>query len=430
MSDQIVTTLKKRLEETSVSAGEISVEALRNAVKEVLQYYVLNFIYHHPEYSHWIMYGGSALRICYDLDRMSVDLDFEIDHKVTKVFLEKLKQEMLAYFEDSYGVSDDFLTIGTTNNRGLTLKFHVAEELGLPFHSKQVHVKIDLNHFDAGPGVVTERWPQNEHQLSFSIKTYNLSALMASKIAAIFLRGPRGVGKRVFQEKGRDIYDLLWYMGKKIVPDLDYLKAKNVQEAEDLRTLFDKLTIKMNDVSDKNLKNDLAPLFVNQAYIENWLGTWRELFMRRFEQYEIRTVTDLEKVEVHKDLATDVFSFVYTYRTKDDSPVRVICRLSDYWIIFSDGDLTLEVSETIRKHLEFNSTVRTTHPPSQEKLMQYAELFYQKIEKYWKKTNQVMLGDIITTKMIRMTADKLNPKDQVLLNKSALVSSELEDLLQ
>ena len=49
---------------------------------------------------------------------------------------------------------------------------------------------------------------------------------MASKIAAIFLRGTRGVGEATYEEKGRDIYDLLWYMSKRIVPDLDYLKAK------------------------------------------------------------------------------------------------------------------------------------------------------------------------------------------------------------
>jgi len=29
------------------------------------------------------------------------------------------------------------------------------------------------------------------------------------------LRGTRGVGADVFEEKGRDIYDLLWYMDKK-----------------------------------------------------------------------------------------------------------------------------------------------------------------------------------------------------------------------
>ena len=63
---------------------------------------------------------------------------------------------------------------------------------------------------------------------------------MASKIAAIFLRGTRGVGKAIYEGKGRDIYDLLWYIhpDRKVVPDLDYLAARDVKEAKDLRTLF------------------------------------------------------------------------------------------------------------------------------------------------------------------------------------------------
>ena len=104
----------------------------------------------------------------------------------------------------------------------MLLKFHVGEELSFGHPSKQVHVKIDLNHFVA-PKTVTERRPINRDQLSFVIMTYNMSALMASKIAAIFLRGTRGVGEAVYEEKGRDIYDLLWYMNKKVVPDFDYL---------------------------------------------------------------------------------------------------------------------------------------------------------------------------------------------------------------
>ena len=84
----------------------------------------------------------------------------------------------------------------------------------------------------------------------------------------------------------------------------------------------------------------------------------------------------------------------------------------------------------IRDKIEFTSSGMTSHLPSEDKLRQYATLFYQKTEGYFKKTNQVMLGDTITTKLIRMTADNLNPKEQIVLNKSALLSCELDDLLK
>lgn len=245
------------------SYGELDAETRRNALKEELQFYVLNFIYHHPEYNGWIMYGGSALRIIHGLDRMSVDLDFEVPHAITEKFLEGLKNEIEDHFENAYGAGSDFLSMKITTGRGLLLKFHVGGELSSGSPSKQVHVKIDLNHFVA-PKTVTERRPINRDQLSFVINTYNMSALMASKIAAIFLRGARSIGMVTYEEKGRDIYDLLWYMNKKVVPDFDYLMAKGI-DTNDPRALFDKLTIQMNKVSDENLKQDLLPLFVNRT---------------------------------------------------------------------------------------------------------------------------------------------------------------------
>ena len=41
-----------------------------------------------------------------------------------------------------------------------------------------------------------------------------------------------------------------------------------------------------------------------------------------------------------------------------------------------------------------------------------------------------MLGDAIITKLIRMTADNFNPKEQIVLSKSVLLSCELDDLLK
>ncbi|MDP2586865.1 MAG: hypothetical protein Q8P32_03790, partial [Candidatus Komeilibacteria bacterium] len=104
--------------------------------------------------------------------------------------------------------------------------------------------------------------------------------------------------------------------------------------------------------------------------------------------------------------------------------------ISDYWIDFKDGDLTIEIDKKIADKINFTSNGGSSKPASQEKLKQYATLFYQKTERYFKKTNQVMLGDSIITKIIRLTADKLNPKEQILLNKSTLLSCELDDLLK
>ncbi|MDO8676064.1 MAG: nucleotidyl transferase AbiEii/AbiGii toxin family protein, partial [Candidatus Azambacteria bacterium] len=424
MSERLTSILKRKLEDLATYGG-LDAETRRNALKEELQYYVLNFIYHHPEYNNWIMYGGSALRIIHGLDRMSVDLDFEVSHAVTEKFLEELKKEVDEHFANTYGTNADFLTIKTTKERGLLMKFSVGEELSFGHSSKQIHIKIDLNHFVARK-TVTERRPINRDQLSFVIITYNMSALMASKIAAIFLRGTRGIGDAIYEEKGRDIYDLLWYMGKKVVPDFDYLIAKNI-DVKDPRALFDKLTIQVNKVSDKNLEQDLEPLFVDKNYLRNWLKNWRESYLRLLDEYKIRTIKELESIGIHQDFRTDTFSFVYWYKTEDGGSIRIVYNLSEYWIIFGEGNLQIEADKKLEEKMDFRSNGVSSRPTPEEKLKQYATLFYQKTEKYFKKTNGVMLGDAIITKVIRMTADNLNQKEQIVLNKSALLSCELDD---
>lgn len=430
MNEAIIAVLKKRIEE-SAGRGAADAEIVRNSIKEELQYYVLNFIYHHPRHCNWVMYGGSALRIIHNLDRMSIDLDFEISEKIDRDMLDKLKKEIEVYFSSEYNVNQDFLAVKIAPKRGLILKFNIGEVLGLGHASNQVHVKIDLNIF-AYEKSGTERFPVNRDQLSFVILSYKLSTLMASKIAAIFLRGRRGVGKALYEEKGRDIYDLLWYMNNKIVPDLDYLSAKNVKEAEDLRALFDKLTIRMNRVSDANLKQDLLPLFVNRSYIENWLENWRESYLHFVDSYQIFTITSLKSLQVHQHFDDDSVSFTFEYNTEEDKTCRVRYVISDYWIEFREGDLPTNIilDENVEKVIKFTRDGISSNALSEEKLKKYAALFYRKNENYLKKTNRIMIGRSISTKGIRMTADNLNQKEQIVLTKSALLSCELEDLLK
>ena len=247
---------------------------------------------------------------------------------------------------------------------------------------------------------------------------------MASKIAAIFLRGRRGVGEAVYKEKGRDIYDLLWYMNKKTVPDFDYLAAKGI-DVTNPRALFDKLTFQMNKVNNENLKQDLIPLFIDRTYIENWLKNWLESYLRLVEEYKIHTLTTLEHIRVRLDFYTDTYLFSYWYNTEDGGVARITCRLSEYWILFREGDLPTKINEKIMALVESDKKDGLS-----DKLKQYVSLFYEKTEKYLKKINRIMLGDSITTKVVRMTADKLNQKEQIVLNKSALLSRELDDLLK
>jgi hypothetical protein len=216
-------------------------------------------------------------------------------------------------------------------------------------------------------------------------------------------------------------------MNNKVVPDLDYLTAKNVEEAKDLRTLFDKLTVKMDGVSDANLKQDLLPLFMNRTYIEDWLKNWRESYRQLCNEYKICTVATVEEVPVQQDDAGN-FLFTYRYNTQEEGKTcRIQYRISDDSM--EDTNLSNEIDERLSKVVRFKQDGWTSDV-RRHKLLQYATLFYQKTENYFKKTNRTMLGRSITTKIIRMTADRLNHKEQIVLNKPALLSCELDDLLK
>ena len=51
---------------------------LRNLLKEHLQYYLLNFVYNSPYAEKFLFKGGTCLRFCFDLPRLSEDLDFDV----------------------------------------------------------------------------------------------------------------------------------------------------------------------------------------------------------------------------------------------------------------------------------------------------------------------------------------------------------------
>jgi len=419
MTKQILITLKEKLNDLAIMKSA-DAEILRNVAKEELQYYVLDFVYHHPEYSKWIMYGGSALRICHGLNRMSVDLDFEIASPCAKSLLQNLKKEVKDHFLKRYGLGTDFLTIKIVNGRGLLLRFLIGEELGIKHPSKQVHLKIDINHFVA-PKTVTERIPINHDQLSFVIKTYNMSTMMASKIAAVLLRRTRGIGKVIYKEKGRDIYDLLWYMEKRITPDLDYLSAKKV-DISDLRALFNRLTLQMNEVSNENLKQDLSPLFLNQNYINDWLTNWHESYLRLEKAYDIRTITNLREIRIHQDSRSDNYSFVFIYNTKEGKMTRIEYTIT-YEVATQMKSVPMQIDDTVMQFAQFKTK-------ENDQLKRYITLFYQKNLDYFKRTNNIMVGNAIQTKTIRMTANNLNRKEQIALNRSTLLSSELDDLIR
>lgn len=63
----------------------------RNLVKEYLQVLILSFLYSHEDYRNLVFYGGSSLRHCYGLPRLSEDLEGLIENQK---FIDALKDNI------------------------------------------------------------------------------------------------------------------------------------------------------------------------------------------------------------------------------------------------------------------------------------------------------------------------------------------------
>jgi len=429
MESILIKNLKAKVQELK-RMGVTDSDSQINSIKQELQAYVLNFIYHDSEYKDWVMYGGSLLRFAHGLSRMSVDLDFEV--KKMPDFKE-LSNKLSEYFEKNYNVDSSVLYVAI-KKRGLELRFDIAHKLDIIHISPKIYVKIDFNEFYSKKAT-TEIIVINEKDLVFNIKTYNRSNLMASKIAAVLGRRERGIGEKRYSEKGRDIYDLIWYMSKKVWPDLDYLRDKEL-EFDSYSDLFSKLEIKINKVTDESLRVDMKDLFIDKTFFSHWLVDWRNSFGSLLDSYyknihNLSDVIDPSEILIHASGALNqVFFIDFHYETKEGKRFVVRYRLSDFWLSFREEDVDIDTVDSLSNLIELHGWDFSHKEARMNKLRKYVALFNDKNKKHFKKSKNEFIGDFIETKLIRMTGDKLNIRDQIMLSPSALKSCELEDLMK
>jgi len=247
---------------------------VRSLLKEFLQIYVLNFIYLNPKYNkNFLFTGGTCLRHCFGLNRLSEDLDFDLK---TAIEVAELKNDVEKYFKTEFMYEDLQVSI-LQKGRQLLLKFPVLKELGLANDSESdwLYIKMDLS------PMVSKIYGENTtlksiNNFNYLVTHYDLPTLMASKMVTILTR-QRFLGKEnVNVIKGRDYFDLLWFLDKKVIPNLSRLNdlLKSNYSMDQLVTLIDD-KVKMAITTGKQyFKQDLIPFIDNplilDGYIENY----------------------------------------------------------------------------------------------------------------------------------------------------------------
>ena len=234
----------------------------RNLVKEHLQMLVLSFLYSKKEYRNLIFYGGSCLRHCFNLQRLSEDLDF-VDIK-DEVNLKNLAQDIENFFKKKAGIK---ITSKIQKFR-ILLKFPILYNLGLakPPESNLLFLKVEIfKEFGFCKKYKIEILPLFKFGEAMLVRSFDLPTLMATKIRAIFYRKWEKTdreGKILAKVKGRDYYDLMWYLEKKIEPNLECIE--NVKSKKELKA---NLLVLIKRVDSKSIKFDLEGLIEDRNFI-------------------------------------------------------------------------------------------------------------------------------------------------------------------
>lgn len=236
-----------------------------NSLKEYLQYLVLNLIYNQRKFKQLVFKGGSCLRVCYDLPRLSEDLDFDYNKKKLD---EKLLNQLSDYLKEEirkrYHLSLETKIQSTTR---LYLKFSILKKLGLANQSEsdKLYVKIETSD-KLSPLAKYSLTPISKYGFNFIVNHYDLSSLMVGKINALLYRIWFKGKQNQVDIKGRDFYDLFWFLQKKVEPNWKMLKKiTGIKDKNELKKILKRRIKKA--ITPQKLAYDLNNFIADQQFV-------------------------------------------------------------------------------------------------------------------------------------------------------------------
>lgn len=175
-----------------------------NRLREYLQTLVLRSFHESEAFRPLAFVGGTALRFLHGLPRFSEDLDFSVvsaEGCAGREWMAKVKRDLtLAGFEPEVTWNDrKTVHTGWVRVAGI---LHDAGLSGLPDQKLAIKVEIDTR---PPAGARCERRLVTRH-VTFLVQHQDLPSLLAGKLHAAITRK---------YAKGRDWYDLLWYLSQR-----------------------------------------------------------------------------------------------------------------------------------------------------------------------------------------------------------------------
>ena len=251
----------------------------KQALREIMQQIALAGLYRAGFFQKAAFYGGTALRIFYGLNRFSEDLDFS------------LLQADESFHLDQYlkPIEDEFLALGMkvsiktkvktaqSNVESAFLKSETLwSELILETVIPQFRIKENISlkikiEVDTKPPLGFE----TEEKLllkpfSFYVKCFVIEDLFAGKMHALLFRK---WGNNV---KGRDWYDMEWYIRKGIPLNLEHFRLRAVDSGDWEKDTISELEFRellrqrISSVNFETAKNDAKRFIFNPSELDIW----------------------------------------------------------------------------------------------------------------------------------------------------------------
>jgi hypothetical protein len=268
--------IKEWLEEYKPGNKEDANQALR----EIMQEIALAGLQRSRFFEVAAFYGGTALRVFHGLDRFSEDLDFSLLKVDPQFSLQPYLQGMVREFE-ALGMKvnvaekektkrsniDSAFLKPDTSWQELTLKGIIPEEkMDRILPSIRIKIEIDKK---PPPGFDTEE-KLLVKPFSFYTKCFSLPDLFAGKMHALLFR------KWANRIKGRDWYDMEWYIKKGIPLHLDHLAIRSKDSGDwqsdkmSKEDFFTLLNNKIDSVSMQRVIEDVLPFIKEHKKLDIW----------------------------------------------------------------------------------------------------------------------------------------------------------------
>lgn len=254
-------------------------EEVFSSLREIMQEIALAGLSRTDFFEKAAFYGGTALRIFYGLDRFSEDLDFSLLEADTDFSLEPYFSAILDEFE-SLGMMVSIKEKMKTNTSSINSAFlksetvlkeivleDIIKQVGIQ-SNKSIKIKIEVDR-EPPLGFSTEE-KLLLRPFSFYVKCFTPSNLFAGKMHALLYR------KWKNRVKGRDWYDLEWYVKKGIPLDVSHFlsRAKDtgdwIEEEITPTQILALLHEKIDSVSIDNVKEDVLRFIPNDQALDIW----------------------------------------------------------------------------------------------------------------------------------------------------------------